>query len=248
MMTEEEVPDEFEHVEQSLIQASDGDIEPVEHLPELMEECSFEDFMKLGSRSDKKVHEDKVVEPKCGMIFDTADEAYTFYNGYARKIGFSVRKLRTNKKKDDGTIGWYIVKELVGWKRIRKFAYNRLEHSVSCTCQKLEFHGILCSHALKVFRDLQYESLPRRYYLKRWTRTSVDEDVFDLGGRNGDGVAAGVLVESPGRSSSSRIMCFGRVLWSIFFISFLDDLSSIRFKFLLSARCRSLRGSLSRST
>ncbi|KAH7838581.1 hypothetical protein Vadar_028589 [Vaccinium darrowii] len=514
MMTEEEVPDEIEHVKQSSIQASDGDIEPVEHLPELMEECSFEDFMKLGSRSDKKVHEDKVIEPKCGMIFDTADEAYTFYNGYARKIGFSVRKLRTNKSKadrnkilrqvlvcacegtyqkirtpkkrrenrrfeckalfefkligdkyhviqfilehthdlvppqsahylrshrriessqvglinkmhssgfkqsdiysymsneaggpqylnfipsdcynllqrkraeflkkgdsqclleyfkqkqhenkhffysfrtteenenaakhlsqvfakfksftsrfkaciyegetieefesrwkklledfkltdnvwlqklyefrekwaqvfshayfcagmtttqrsesinkflkkyfgstlvlrefvdqydkaiacrrekereaenktqqtspilvsrwsveceaaekytkkvfysfqkeyqqtldlslqlenDDGTISSYIVKELVGWKRIRKVAYNRLEHSVSCTCRKFEFHGILCSHALKVFRDLQYESLPPRYYLKRWTRKIVDEDVFDLHG------------------------------------------------------------------
>ncbi|KAF7136208.1 hypothetical protein RHSIM_Rhsim08G0159600 [Rhododendron simsii] len=31
-----------------------------------------------------------------------------------------------------------------------------------------------------LFRDLQYESLPPRYYLKRWTRTIVDEDVFDL--------------------------------------------------------------------
>ncbi|KAH7860187.1 hypothetical protein Vadar_010350 [Vaccinium darrowii] len=363
IMTEEEVPEEIEHVEQSPIHASDGEIEPVEHLLELMEECSFEDFMKLGSRSDKKVHEDKDVEPKCGMIFDTADEAYTFYNGYARKIGFSVRKLRTNKSKadrnkilrqfilehthdlappqsahylrshrriessqvglinkmhssgfkqsdiysymsneaggpqylnfipsdcynllqrkrveflkkgdsqcllkyfkqkqqenkhffysfrtteeneaiacrrekereaenktqqtspilvsrwsveceaaekytkkvfyyfqreyqqtldlslqlenDDGTIGSYIVKELVGWKRIRKVAYNRLEHSVSCTCRKFEFHGILCSHALKVFCDLQHESLPLRYYLKRWTRTIVDEDVFDLHG------------------------------------------------------------------
>ncbi|KAH7853652.1 hypothetical protein Vadar_005137 [Vaccinium darrowii] len=101
MMEEEEVPDEIEHVEQNSIQVSDGEIEPVEHLPELMEECSFEDFMKLGSRSDKKDHEDKVVEPKCGMIFDTADEAYTFYNGYARKTGFSVRKLRTNKSKVD---------------------------------------------------------------------------------------------------------------------------------------------------
>lgn len=35
---------------------------------------------------------------------------------------------------------------------------------------------------MKLFRDLQYESLPPRYYLKRWTRTIVDEYVFDLHG------------------------------------------------------------------
>ncbi|KAH7853261.1 hypothetical protein Vadar_000639 [Vaccinium darrowii] len=197
-MTEEEVPDEIEHVEQSSIHASDGEIEPVEHLPELMEECSFEDFMKLGSRSDKKVHEDKfilehthdLVPPQSAHYLRSHRRIESSQVGLINKMhssGFKqsdIYSYMSNEagENDDGTIGSYIVKELVGWKRIRKVAYNRLEHSVSCTCRKFEFHGILCSHALKVFRDLQHESLPPRYYLKRWTRTIVDEDVFDLHG------------------------------------------------------------------
>ncbi|KAH7846330.1 hypothetical protein Vadar_012599 [Vaccinium darrowii] len=296
MMTEEEVPDEIEHVKQSSIQASDGDIKPVEHLPELMEECSFEDFMKLGSRSDKKVHEDKVVEPKCGMIFDTADEAYTFYNGYARKIGFSVRKLRTNKSRADrnkilrqvlvcaceGTyqkirtpkkrrenrrfeckalfefklIGdkYHVIQFILehthdlvppqsahylrshrriessqvglinkmhssGFKQsdiysymsneaggpqylnfIPSDCYNLLQRKrveflkkgdSQCLLEYFKqkqhenkhfFYSFRTTEENEVFRDLQYEHLPPRYYLKRWTRTIVDEDVFDLHG------------------------------------------------------------------
>ncbi|KAI8534500.1 hypothetical protein RHMOL_Rhmol10G0094900 [Rhododendron molle] len=144
-MTEEVeigVADDVNPVEQSSLQASDGealissllktrkmmaeeekigvaiDIEPVEqswpHIPDLMKEFEFEDFMNLGSSYDKKDHEIdegdngsvdevEIAVPQCGMIFDTADEAYNFYNGYARKIGFSVRKQRTNKSKADQT-------------------------------------------------------------------------------------------------------------------------------------------------
>ncbi|XP_058180151.1 protein FAR1-RELATED SEQUENCE 5-like [Rhododendron vialii] len=104
MMTEEEeinVAVEIEPVEQSYL-----------HLPDLMKEFEFEDFMNLSSSNDKKAHEIdegdngsidevEVIVPQCGMIFDTADEAYNFYNGYARKIVFSVRKQRTNKSKAD---------------------------------------------------------------------------------------------------------------------------------------------------
>lgn len=44
---------------------------------------------------------DDVVEPIHRMIFDTAEKAYEFYNGYTRKIGFIVRKQRTNKTRGD---------------------------------------------------------------------------------------------------------------------------------------------------
>ncbi|KAG5535643.1 hypothetical protein RHGRI_023410 [Rhododendron griersonianum] len=129
------VADDVNSVEQSSLQALDGEalissllktrtmmteeeeigvaveIEPVEqswlHLP---------NFMNLGSSYDKKAHEIdegdngsvdevEVIVPQCGMIFDTTDEAYNFYNGYARKIDFSVRKQKTNKssKREDST-------------------------------------------------------------------------------------------------------------------------------------------------
>ncbi|XP_052203950.1 protein FAR1-RELATED SEQUENCE 5-like [Diospyros lotus] len=41
------------------------------------------------------------VDPKIGMTFDTTKEAYDFYNTYARRVGFSVRILRTNKNRSD---------------------------------------------------------------------------------------------------------------------------------------------------
>ncbi|KAG5552805.1 hypothetical protein RHGRI_010793 [Rhododendron griersonianum] len=72
---------------------------------EFMEE--LEDSMNPDSSYNAKIGEinegydgrdelettvDDVVEPIHRMIFDTALKAYEFYNGYERKIGFSVRK------------------------------------------------------------------------------------------------------------------------------------------------------------
>ncbi|KAF7147062.1 hypothetical protein RHSIM_Rhsim03G0111300 [Rhododendron simsii] len=125
----------------------------------------------------------------CGLLDGETTDAREAFEKYTKKVFYLFQKeyqqtldLSLKLENDDGTISTYIVKELKGWKKIRKLVYNPLEHSVSCTCRKFEFHGILCSHSLKLFHDLQYESLPSRYYLKRWTRTIVDEDVFDLHG------------------------------------------------------------------
>nr|CAD1839601.1 unnamed protein product [Ananas comosus var. bracteatus] len=40
-------------------------------------------------------------EPKVGMTFISEEEAYNFYNAYARKIGFSIRKSHTTRRKDN---------------------------------------------------------------------------------------------------------------------------------------------------
>ncbi|XP_058080058.1 uncharacterized protein LOC131228198 [Magnolia sinica] len=42
--------------------------------------------------------------PHVGMRFKTADEAYTWYNDYAMRVGFSVRKDRQEKSKRDGEV------------------------------------------------------------------------------------------------------------------------------------------------
>ncbi|XP_057493375.1 protein FAR1-RELATED SEQUENCE 5-like isoform X2 [Actinidia eriantha] len=47
--------------------------------------------------------EDKVEEPKKGMIFDTSEDAYLFYCRYAKEKGFSVCR-RTSKKGSDGKL------------------------------------------------------------------------------------------------------------------------------------------------
>ncbi|KAG5559502.1 hypothetical protein RHGRI_009136 [Rhododendron griersonianum] len=163
-MSEEEqigVADDVNFVEQSSLQASDGEalisssllktrtmmteeeeigvaveIEPVEHCL-----LHLPDFINLGSSYDKKAHEIdegdnglvdevEVIGPQCGMIFDTADEAYNFYNGYARKIDFSVRKQRTNKssKGEDST-----TKAMTRSKPLKEVEEDENAHDTSST-------------------------------------------------------------------------------------------------------------------
>ncbi|XP_010246204.1 PREDICTED: protein FAR1-RELATED SEQUENCE 5-like [Nelumbo nucifera] len=50
----------------------------------------------------QSVHDEKVSkieEPKLGMLFKTLDDAYYFYNEYARRFGFSTRKSKAHKTK-----------------------------------------------------------------------------------------------------------------------------------------------------
>lgn len=80
---------------------------------------------------------------------------------------------------DDGTICTYRAREIEDRERIRIVSYNHLEQTMSCTCRKFEFNGILCSHALKLFRHLEFRSLPPQYYLKRWTWATTHEFICD---------------------------------------------------------------------
>ncbi|RZC79892.1 hypothetical protein C5167_042465 [Papaver somniferum] len=64
-------------------------------------------------------------------------------------------------------------------RKTRTLVYNPGEKSISCSCRNVEFTGILCSHALKVFHELQYKSLSPRYYFKRWTREISEDAALD---------------------------------------------------------------------
>ncbi|KAI3991372.1 hypothetical protein MKX01_034691 [Papaver californicum] len=116
------------------------------------------------------------VEREASKVY-TREIFYGFQDALQKTIDLSLEL-----EKDDGTSRAYRATELEGQKKIHSLVHNLSEDSVSCTCRKFEFNGILCPHALKLFRDLQYKSLPPRYYLKRWTRKVTDEDVFDPSG------------------------------------------------------------------
>ena len=48
--------------------------------------------------------------------------------------------------------------------------YDASKSSVSCSCKKFEFAGILCTHILKVFTTLSITRIPDEYILKHWTK------------------------------------------------------------------------------
>lgn len=99
---------------------------------------------------------------------------YWFQEGTKQTIDLSLKL-----DNDDETIHTYRAKEIEGRQRIHTLTYNHLKQTVSCTCRKFEFDGILCSHALKLFRHLEFKSLPFQYYLKRWTQATTYEVICD---------------------------------------------------------------------
>ncbi|XP_028059063.1 protein FAR1-RELATED SEQUENCE 5-like [Camellia sinensis] len=65
----------------------------------------------------------------------------------------------------------------VGNKHARKVKLER-DGSLGCNCTKFEREGILCSHSLKVIRDiLKMKEVPSQYILKRWTKQARAETV-----------------------------------------------------------------------
>ncbi|KAL5204227.1 hypothetical protein ABZP36_009098 [Zizania latifolia] len=67
--------------------------------------------------------------------------------------------------------------------------YNEPGVSVSCSCHKFEFAGILCRHALRVLIAIGMQDLPENYILKRWTR-NAKRSIFSLVPENSKGPLA----------------------------------------------------------
>lgn len=75
----------------------------------------------------------------------------------------------------------YIVKSYNGG-RVRKVEFCSSDNTVKCSCKKFEFTGILCSHALRVFRNKNVVELPPQYFLTRWSRDAKPDVVVDNSG------------------------------------------------------------------
>jgi hypothetical protein len=71
----------------------------------------------------------KITTPAVGMEFDSVDEAWEFWLGYGKEIGFGVRKQYFNRKKD-GSIrsGRFVCCKEVSW-RCRRSGSKKGESS-----------------------------------------------------------------------------------------------------------------------
>lgn len=76
----------------------------VSNVSQTSTECNTNsDISFLKNTNCQKSFDDPIIEPEVGMVFQSEEHAFSFYNTYAKRKGFSVRKGHLGRRKD-GTI------------------------------------------------------------------------------------------------------------------------------------------------
>ncbi|KAL0908197.1 hypothetical protein M5K25_022675 [Dendrobium thyrsiflorum] len=134
-----------------------------------------------------------------------------FLNCYKHLSGFSKKRAFRNDEGDvdeieaimychaslikiEGTISTFDVKECIfledgkrTMNRNHGVLYNSEEKDVQCICGSFQFRGILCRHALSVFKLQQVHEIPSQYVLDRWKK---DFKLLHVLNRSSDDVVA----------------------------------------------------------
>ncbi|XP_050388042.1 protein FAR1-RELATED SEQUENCE 5-like [Argentina anserina] len=84
-----------------------------------------------------------------------------------------------SKVEDEGTGSIYQVAKFGESHKTYFVRYDIHEMKAICSCQMLEFSGLLCRHILTVFRVTNVLTLPSHYILKRWTRNAKSDVMLD---------------------------------------------------------------------
>ncbi|XP_074318203.1 protein FAR-RED ELONGATED HYPOCOTYL 3-like [Silene latifolia] len=64
-----------------------------------------------------------------------------------------------------------------------KVGFKKNDVSVVCTCKKFERHGMLCRHALCVFKDRGIQKVPSDYLLSRWSKLATFQPIVGPNGQ-----------------------------------------------------------------
>ncbi|XP_050259081.1 protein FAR-RED IMPAIRED RESPONSE 1-like [Quercus robur] len=72
----------------------------------------------------------------------------------------------------EGEVGSVVKYKVISSRKSRQHIgqFDSLASTVMCSCNKFEFVGILCAHALKVLSLQNCKRVPNQYILKRWTK------------------------------------------------------------------------------
>ncbi|XP_075648610.1 protein FAR1-RELATED SEQUENCE 5-like [Castanea sativa] len=72
----------------------------------------------------------------------------------------------------EGEVGSVVKYKVISPRKSRQHIvqFDSLASTVMCSCNKFEFVGILCAHALKVLSFQNCKRVPNQYILKRWTK------------------------------------------------------------------------------
>ncbi|XP_059663485.1 protein FAR1-RELATED SEQUENCE 9-like [Cornus florida] len=67
----------------------------------------------------------------------------------------------------------------VGKSREHLVKFEGSTETVTCSCMKFTFVGILCAHALKVIDKKNIKRIPSQYIMKRWTRDAKARSIIN---------------------------------------------------------------------
>ncbi|KAH6820524.1 hypothetical protein C2S53_008797 [Perilla frutescens var. hirtella] len=60
-----------------------------------------------------------------------------------------------------------------GFGATNKVVHNKVDESTTCSCLKFVRDGILCCHIFTLFKDLKLQSIPGKYVVSRWMKSSL---------------------------------------------------------------------------
>ncbi|KAM2868937.1 hypothetical protein FF1_016936 [Malus domestica] len=119
------------------------------------------------------------------MMVKQAGDTYTkaIFEEFQEQYGESL-DLRIKSTVDDGEVVVYTVFPPYGAFMERHVRRERDSNIIWCSCRLFEIKGILCSHAIKILREVMDTlEIPSQYILKRWTKKARAESIQDMHGK-----------------------------------------------------------------
>lgn len=140
----------------------------------------------LESRNEKEVKADYDTMNAAPVLRTPSPMEKQASELYTRKLFIRFQEelvgtltLMASKAEDDGEVIIYQVSKFGEDHKAYYVKFNVLEMKATCSCQMFEFSGLLCRHALAVFRVTNVLTLPSHYILKRWTRNAKSSVILE---------------------------------------------------------------------
>ncbi|XP_031101917.1 protein FAR1-RELATED SEQUENCE 5-like [Ipomoea triloba] len=123
--------------------------------------------------------------PKMKTPLPTEKHASTVYTlsifyDIQKEICTTCFNCRVLSVREDGDILYYEIKD--GSDRKFTVEHNVTEKKAVCSCKMFGRIGLLCSHTFVVFKDLNFDKIPMKYVLNRWTKDASLKPIFHIDG------------------------------------------------------------------
>ncbi|KAL0913354.1 hypothetical protein M5K25_016807 [Dendrobium thyrsiflorum] len=84
--------------------------------------------------------------------------------------------------------------------------FNSSQGTIQCSCAKFEMMGILCSHCMRVLRQLDIVNIPEKYFLPRWS-ARARKDLYAGRKITNLSISSCLSVEVPGNLKIRNYVC-----------------------------------------